>query len=152
VHFDDGDHTFSAMVERFRVGFPFPALSLDWARWISHDGKTESAQDTDGLYINRGPFRGYLRHPQRPTTDLPVVPLIGFLPDAVLYGGLALLTSRALSSIRRRLRRARGRCTGCGYDLKGNTSTVCPECGVAPKREGVAEGTEEVPSASAPAQ
>lgn len=34
--------------------------------------------------------------------------------------------------IRRRLRAARavaGQCRSCGYDLKGNLSGVCPECG-----------------------
>ena len=30
---------------------------------------------------------------------------------------------------RRRVRYARGRCIGCGYDLTGNTSGVCSECG-----------------------
>lgn len=29
----------------------------------------------------------------------------------------------------RRRRRSKGRCTGCGYDLTGNVSGVCPECG-----------------------
>lgn len=31
---------------------------------------------------------------------------------------------------RRRLRRKRGLCVKCGYDLQGNESGVCPECGV----------------------
>ena len=31
----------------------------------------------------------------------------------------------------RHLRRRRGRCTTCGYDLTGNVSGVCPECGLA---------------------
>ena len=30
---------------------------------------------------------------------------------------------------RRELRRRARRCMGCGYDLTGNTSGVCPECG-----------------------
>ena len=37
-----------------------------------------------------------------------------------------------LKKIRPKLRaelRAAGRCGGCGYDLTGNTSGVCPECG-----------------------
>jgi len=29
------------------------------------------------------------------------------------------------------LQSKRGRCTKCGYDLRGNTSGVCPECGAA---------------------
>ena len=31
--------------------------------------------------------------------------------------------------LRRRSRSARGRCINCGYDLTGNFSGVCPECG-----------------------
>ena len=30
--------------------------------------------------------------------------------------------------LRRRRRRKRGLCVGCGYDLTGNVSGVCPEC------------------------
>ena len=30
---------------------------------------------------------------------------------------------------RRRRRRLSGVCVGCGYDLTGNVSGVCPECG-----------------------
>ena len=32
---------------------------------------------------------------------------------------------------RDRARRANGQCTRCGYDLRGNVSGVCPECGQA---------------------
>ena len=35
---------------------------------------------------------------------------------------------------RPRLRRERGLCCRCGYNLAGNTSGVCPECGAAPMR------------------
>jgi len=38
---------------------------------------------------------------------------------------------------RRRVRVGEGLCTGCGYDLRGNTSGACPECGnVMPKASG----------------
>ena len=32
-------------------------------------------------------------------------------------------------SLRRQVRRANGQCQDCGYDLTGNVSGVCPECG-----------------------
>ncbi len=32
---------------------------------------------------------------------------------------------------RDRKRRAKGQCLACGYDLRGNLSGVCPECGQA---------------------
>jgi hypothetical protein len=88
--------------------------------------------------------------PQAPA--LPLRPLFpGFALDTAFYAAIAFTLWSAPGVIRRRLRRARGRCPACGYDLRGSTSAVCPECGVAPKREGVAEGRggEEVPSASA---
>ena len=36
--------------------------------------------------------------------------------------------------LRRRRRRRRGFCLKCGYDLTGNESGVCPECGAGTKR------------------
>ncbi len=39
---------------------------------------------------------------------------------AILYGGPA---------VRRRMRHRRGLCAKCGYNLTGNVSGVCPECG-----------------------
>ena len=39
----------------------------------------------------------------------------------------ALHAKAALSAERRK----RGQCASCGYDLAGNVSGVCPECGLA---------------------
>jgi hypothetical protein len=42
----------------------------------------------------------------------------------------SVLPAVRLRAIWRRLRRIRrGLCTDCGYDLTGNTSGTCPECG-----------------------
>lgn len=59
-----------------------------------------------------------------------------------LLGGVTLLTHGFV--VRRRVRR-RGLCPHCGYDLRGLTAAVCPECGQdapspAPGAGGVAEG------------
>jgi hypothetical protein len=50
---------------------------------------------------------------------------------AILVGyALAFLPWwRARELEKRRDRRATGRCAECGYDLHGNVSGVCPECG-----------------------
>ena len=40
----------------------------------------------------------------------------------------------ACGSVRRWRRRRRGRCLECGYNLTGNVSGVCPECGVSVER------------------
>ena len=49
-----------------------------------------------------------------------VVCLLGPYPLCVLVRG----------PIRRGIRRRRGCCAWCGYDLTGNVSGVCPECGM----------------------
>ena len=41
----------------------------------------------------------------------------------------ALPAARLALRIRRRRRTAPGHCPACGYNLTGNTSGVCPECG-----------------------
>lgn len=52
----------------------------------------------------------------------------------------ALLPAAAFWRRRRRLSRSRrGLCTACGYDLTGNVSGVCPECGNAVPQTGVAK-------------
>ena len=69
-----------------------------------------------------------------------------------IYGGLPLevvgLPAYALCAIlgiaiaenaeRVKRRRAMGICVGCGYDLTGNVSGVCPECGRAATPRGAA--------------
>jgi hypothetical protein len=59
-----------------------------------------------------------------------------FSPAIVLLGGAAATwllyqcdRPDELDHLRRRWRRRRGRCEQCGYDLTGNKSGVCPECG-----------------------
>ena len=41
---------------------------------------------------------------------------------------------RTAAAERRRYRRLHGLCEGCGYNLTGNTSGACPECGSAISR------------------
>ena len=56
--------------------------------------------------------------------------LVPFVPAAVLV--LAVLISGGARGARRRRWRGRrdvGVCVRCGYDLTGNVSCVCPECG-----------------------
>lgn len=48
----------------------------------------------------------------------------------VVFGAYPLLILVGFRT-RRWRRRRRGQCTKCGYNLTGNTSGVCPECGTA---------------------
>ncbi len=46
----------------------------------------------------------------------------------VLFGAYPTLAF-IRGPLRRHRRRRKGECTGCGYDLTGNESGICPECG-----------------------
>jgi hypothetical protein len=55
-----------------------------------------------------------------------------FVPAAAAAVTLALPGIRLLRAARKRARRGdAGRCLACGYDLTGNVSGICPECGTA---------------------
>jgi len=59
---------------------------------------------------------------------MPIDALRGFSPHLVLAGpGHALLISAVIYQIRKRPRK--GYCAACDYDLTGNVSGRCPECG-----------------------
>jgi len=64
----------------------------------------------------------------RATRDLPArwIVLAGLLLWLVLF---TLLMRHAAHIARQRRERAKGRCTTCDYDLTGNVSGRCPECG-----------------------
>jgi hypothetical protein len=69
-----------------------------------------------------------------PTADpdyLPIRPLgVGFTVNTLLYAVvLWLFLFAAPRTVLRQLRRKRGRCLECGYDLRGDLDAGCPECG-----------------------
>ena len=80
--------------------------------WTSYDfGKFTGWRATRGP----GPWAYY-------TVSIP-----GWIPAVLL---LAYPTVAAIRGpLRRQQRRRKGRCLECGYDLTGNVSGQCPECG-----------------------
>jgi uncharacterized paraquat-inducible protein A len=67
--------------------------------------------------------------------ELLLVLLMGALASAVALSLAAVAAAILLDRFHPEFgsiaqgRRARGQCAECGYDLTGNTSGVCPECG-----------------------
>jgi len=66
-----------------------------------------------------------LRPVRQTATSIELVIHIGIL---CMVGGMASVFL-LLRPCRRVYRRRRGRCIECGYNLTGNVSGVCPECG-----------------------
>jgi hypothetical protein len=61
---------------------------------------------------------------------LPLKPLWpGFAANTVLYAAILWLLIPGPFALRRLIRRGRGRCPACGYDLKHAAHESCPECG-----------------------
>ncbi len=61
---------------------------------------------------------------------LPLMPIWrGLVADAATYAGSWAVLIPAYLAIRSAIRRRRGRCPACGYDLGGKLGGGCPECG-----------------------
>lgn len=72
-------------------------------------------------------------HPSEPAWPQPVAAYVAVCTAAIVLAVLAVAMCSALHICRVRAERAaaRGRCLACSYDLTGNVSGVCPECGTA---------------------
>ncbi len=61
---------------------------------------------------------------------LPLRPIWpGFAINSVFYAAILWLLTLGPFTARRFIRRRRGLCIKCGYDLRGAEHEVCPECG-----------------------
>jgi hypothetical protein len=107
-------------------GWPRPAL------WYRVNGKflrnLAMATGIEGGVLVRGGAGLSMR-----SYDFRAIPLRadwpGLLADSALLAGLWGVILFAPRLVRPWLRRRRGRCPGCGYDLKHSLASGCPECG-----------------------
>ncbi len=61
---------------------------------------------------------------------LPYIPIpFGFVVNTLSYAAFIGISITGASAGRRVIRRKRGHCINCGYDLRGAEHEVCPECG-----------------------
>ncbi len=67
------------------------------------------------------------RHRMRPAPHRPLWP--GFFTNTLFYAVILWALWSAPFAARRIIRRRRGRCVRCGYDLRYADHDACPECG-----------------------
>lgn len=108
-------------------GWPFLAL------WYSGRAKIDPSLPGNNVFVfsTKGGIETILsNHPNSTRRALPATPLFGgFVASIALYGfGWWLVLSVPLF-VRYMLRRHRGRCIQCGYDMRGQYAAGCPECG-----------------------
>ncbi len=122
----------SALARAIRIRSGLPLVSLEGSRWWN------------AVYSSPRPrtWNRYLNAALEPPPELrprykrllPLRPLwIGFTANSLSYGLLLWLLIAgpfALRRLLRLLRRRRGLCPACGYDLRHAEHEACPECGV----------------------
>ena len=119
-----------------QAGWPFRALAC------RNESEVTLVTGNTGMQVNRsgldpvqggwelpsfrgGPFGGAWRAiPLRPMWS-------GLIADIILWSGVWWALLFGVGALRRRRRRERGQCPGCGYDLSsgGVPHDRCPECG-----------------------
>ncbi len=142
---DPAIDSYAPIVARTRSGWPWLSLHaeewLDLAvydEWLSDEPiYIEDMYDYVGgvLIFVTVDYRGGRGKVAR---ILPMRPLwIGFAINTIFYGTLLWLLTLGPGTARRMIRRKRGQCIKCGYDLRGTSGFtsgggsggVCPECG-----------------------
>ncbi len=88
--------------------------------------------------FTEGGRREIERHRMKALNDRPHVPLWplwpGFAINTAFYAVLVWMLWLSPIVVRRVIRRKRGHCIKCGYDLRGAEHEACPECGAARDR------------------
>jgi len=79
-----------------------------------------SVRDLGGVAIRR----------DDPACILPLRPIFpGFIVNTLFYAAIWFGVLFVPGIAKRAIRRKRGRCVKCGYDLRGDVAAGCPECG-----------------------
>ena len=108
----------------------WPQLSF-WCVTARKIGRLPIQPAAGGIQL---PDRWVMEHDRQwlRLTTLPCRPIwSGFAMNTIFYAAILWFLTLGPFAARRLIRRRRGRCIECGYDLRGAEHEVCPECGAA---------------------
>ena len=105
-------------------GVPLRAMELEYRSTISSPGAVRN-NSTLGAGMAVPSWLQPRNHDLLPMR--PIFP--GFLINTLFYAVVLWLLWSTSFATRRLIRRRRGRCVRCGYDLRHAEHEVCPECG-----------------------
>jgi hypothetical protein len=116
--------------ERTRLWRRALRKALDWRYWATMVVVVAAVGALSGAMWATLPLRLTALGLRGPTAGGVVMAASWLLGWGVGLLGFQVTWRRALPHLRAELLAA-GRCLGCGYDLTGNASGACPECGAA---------------------
>ncbi len=121
----------SVLVHRYVFAWGWPLLSL----WCEHEVVDIHSLTPPRIYRVHGgietslePIKLYYGTYARVLPLRPIWP--GFAVNAIFYAAILWLLIPGPFALRRLVRRRRGLCPACGYDLRHGEHEACPECGV----------------------
>ncbi len=119
---DIWDNATDDVVSEFAYGWPEPALA-----WEQRDVRRVGTTVDHAIWLPAWTLVGG-------PVPLPLrVKWAGFVADVGLFAGMIAvlwaLGAWVPFGVRRFLRRRRGACLVCGYDLRATSGPTCPECG-----------------------
>lgn len=101
----------------------WPARCLDGGWWLNHEGMRDYH---DAVRIDLSEYSWVTPY----STFIPIgVKWLGLCIDTLFYAAVLWTLFFAPAFLRRVVRRRKGRCLRCGYDLRASDGAPCPECG-----------------------
>ncbi len=97
------------------TGYGWPMISM-WHIWADFTPNGRTQMFPDSIQVGRWNL------PNRVAWN-------GFFVDTAFYATIWFALPRSFTQTRRAVRKRRGLCMRCGYDLRGDSSAGCPECG-----------------------
>jgi len=111
------DTSTSLLVNERTAGWPASALR---GIVVERDDSTSKVISTHGAWILDWHNEVWL-------AARPILP--GFIINTFFYAAIWFVLFFAIGFAKRTIRKKRGRCVKCGYDLRGTSGGGCPECG-----------------------